>query len=690
MNIQQQNILLSEEIVAGRLAKNTRLQYKGKTATLVSWLKANEPTALQPSTDEMILPLNDTTISAFFGYICQKRKRDSLELEQPVQYLSLSHVANYRSAIKDYYKQKNITVPKSTENFMNEFMNGYTRKIAMLKQEGEMPLIEGKRPISFSGYQFLAEKAIKQDNDYLLAIFSHSFITLAWNLMARSVSVGQLMFKHISWENDCLVIVLPRHKGDQEGRNAFPKHIFANPLNPAVCPVLALAIYVFTKGYQRDEAKPLLFGHNSEQRFSKWLISVCKSNEDHFLTMGLEIADLGTHSFRKGCATQVSSSPGGPSAISVYLRAGWSLGNVQSRYIFDGQGGDHFVGRAATGLSINDTEFAVLPAHFNERNEPILSREEWESISPNYSTFFPREFLSVMPFLLASVTCHSEYIISQFPPAHPIFLSRLWTSGIINRLKSKVLGGVFQHEQSGITASGIPPHILIGSEIKKVQNKVDAMDHYLRNQMGRDVTQTILNNCQVNGAVPITHQQVESMLLTLQQNLSTVFSQSVNQAVREETQIGTENQPFTIYTWGGRLHPVPEGFRFPSRNIHLRVLWDLWWIGNPALRIGPYRKIHSYDLQVKADKAALSKASFVIHQLLELFNDDLTNSNRNLSQFSIKQLDETFKVVFPKFMNQIYPNKSEEEIDLLQKSDSSYITLYDLAKKSSKQANVVI
>jgi hypothetical protein len=33
----------------------------------------------------------------------------------------------------------------------------------------------------------------------------------------------------------------------------------------AVCPVLTLAIYVFTMGYQNDVSKPLLFGKSSEQ-----------------------------------------------------------------------------------------------------------------------------------------------------------------------------------------------------------------------------------------------------------------------------------------------------------------------------------------------------------------------------------------------------------------------------------------
>ena len=67
------------------------------------------------------------------------------------------------------------------------------------------------------------------------------------------------------------------------------------------------------------------------------------------MAMGMSITDIGTHSCRKGAATAISNCPGGPQSVSIWLRAGWSLGSVQDRYIFAGSGGDQFVGRAAAG-----------------------------------------------------------------------------------------------------------------------------------------------------------------------------------------------------------------------------------------------------------------------------------------------------------------------------------------------------
>ena len=61
------------------------------------------------------------------------------------------------------------------------------------------------------------------------------------------------------------------------------------------------------------------------------------------------------------------------SAVNVYLRAGWSLGNVQDRYIFAGSGGDQIVGRAISGLPLNDMRFATLPPHFSTEDMVILN-----------------------------------------------------------------------------------------------------------------------------------------------------------------------------------------------------------------------------------------------------------------------------------------------------------------------------
>ena len=62
------------------------------------------------------------------------------------------------------------------------------------------------------------------------------------------------MYDHITWNVDAMVFKFPKHKGDQEGRTSIPKHVYANPLNPTICPILAFAVLVFSgiRGFQDE------------------------------------------------------------------------------------------------------------------------------------------------------------------------------------------------------------------------------------------------------------------------------------------------------------------------------------------------------------------------------------------------------------------------------------------------------
>ena len=54
------------------------------------------------------------------------------------------------------------------------------------------------------------------------------------------------MLSHFSLQNGVICCKVPQSKSDQDGEHAFEKHIFANPLQPMYCAVLALAMRVWT------------------------------------------------------------------------------------------------------------------------------------------------------------------------------------------------------------------------------------------------------------------------------------------------------------------------------------------------------------------------------------------------------------------------------------------------------------
>jgi len=198
--------------------------------------------------------------------------------------------------------------------------------------------------------------------------------------MARSESVAALMYPHFTWREDAM---------DQAGEQAYPKHVYANPLDPAIRPILAMGVLLLTSPYRSSDGKPQVFlGNDSEKRFSRWLQTVLKGltvEEVQKLELRFPIEYLGTHSPRKGAPSYCAASPGGPSPISIFLRAGWSIGTIQKRNIFAGQGADQFVGRTATGLPIGEIEFATLPPNFI--NISVLTTTMLDNLVPGYVNY---------------------------------------------------------------------------------------------------------------------------------------------------------------------------------------------------------------------------------------------------------------------------------------------------------------
>lgn len=127
----------------------------------------------------------------------------------------------------------------------------------------------------------------------------------------------------------------------------------------------------------------------------------------------------------------------GPNMAAIYLRAGWTLGQVQDRYIFHGAGADQYCGRVACCLDTRKSEeFCALPPRFRSSN--LISDEEYSNIIPNYQSF-PITFQRIIPYLIAHIVFHYEWIIEKDSHGeylnvnkhHPIHTSRIMTLGII-------------------------------------------------------------------------------------------------------------------------------------------------------------------------------------------------------------------------------------------------------------------
>ena len=141
----------------------------------------------------------------------------------------------------------------SLDVWCDEFIKSYGNLIADKKTRGVMPAKEGKSEISFSGYEklnkaFIDFKPTSTGLQWSASILCFCCSTLQWNLVCRSEVLDYLHCSHMSWVNDSLVIKICKSKKDRGGTGiGKDKRLMANPLNPLLCPVLAISLYVMSK-----------------------------------------------------------------------------------------------------------------------------------------------------------------------------------------------------------------------------------------------------------------------------------------------------------------------------------------------------------------------------------------------------------------------------------------------------------
>jgi hypothetical protein len=188
----------------------------------------------------------------------------------------------------------------------------------------------------------------------------------------------------------------------------------------------------------------------------------------------------------------------------------------------------------------------------------------------------------VIPFLLASLVYHKSYLqdLQTRNPRHPLFLQRIWTSGVLDKLAPFVEAGCNRNPKSKMCATGVPPHLVIANSIMGIQKELDEMRIDVIEKMEKlpeALKQCMLQNFQVDGIVPITHVQVVDMMTDLKRSLEMSFVTAIRRdretnptvsndahAIERPIGNGESQHTFRSWTWKGRLHPVPQDFRFPK------------------------------------------------------------------------------------------------------------------------------
>ena len=352
-------------------------------------------------------------------YMSQKKDGDG-------NYFSKSHYCGARSCIINLFTMSNVSPPPGFRERMQTLMKGFKRTIVSQKVERGETLEEGKEVMSFACYELLCKKFFEGEKDEYN--FAHLFLTLEWNLIARSDNVVNLAIGDLEWNDDALICYLKRTKTDQEGNNGkTPYHLYSNPLSPHLSVVLALGNYLLTNPGVIKENGMLFRAQYQYNRYSNVLQRVVKENEAEFARIGVKVGSIGTHSARKGAASLAASGCTiAPAMASICNRAGWKMGGTRDKYIRYENAGDQFLGRTLTGINSLSKEFSVSPPFFHLPQQEIEGVDELIRTHIVGASECSAKLFEVIRMSFASVVYHRDHMHTHLHKknrlrSHPLF-----------------------------------------------------------------------------------------------------------------------------------------------------------------------------------------------------------------------------------------------------------------------------
>ncbi|KAF0730075.1 hypothetical protein AaE_009325 [Aphanomyces astaci] len=441
-----------QDLRDNRLAMSSKRSYRSGVKQLGTWLQSSGRSSMVNADGTINLAV--FSYNDFTEFILYKYKHAGV---------SLSTLSSYRSAIKDHYNSQNVPLPTEFATDATVIYQGalplYSSGVPNLKQgfDGFAQLRPKPGPSSQVGNnlfdstntKFCASTAFQKWTLVSLISILSSHGTLCASRSTESVRID-----HLSDEGDAIGVTFFKSKTDQGGtKRRDPKHVYANPMRPETCCILALGIYLACNA-QHDSGN-LFPGKSQRDRFGRSLCQLVG------VALPAASSSVGTHSLRKGAATYaIGGSTSGPSIVNVCIRCGWSIGSVVERYVHYDGAGDQYVGRVVAGLPLDSGGFAVLPPHFVACSEAMVANAG--------AVVFPRlwvheELRGVLKLCLASLVYHKEFLEASLPPKHQLLASVLFGDlTLANTLSSTVTLA-----SNILQPTGIPPHVGLHAQLEQ-------------------------------------------------------------------------------------------------------------------------------------------------------------------------------------------------------------------------------
>ena len=160
--------------------------------------------------------------------------------------------------------------------------------------------------------------------------------------MCRCDSTCELRISHLSAAGDSIVadFKMSKVKNGATSVSEEPKHCFANPWNPAVCPFISLGLWFLLYDKPHNLESKVFPGTNQKSKFANQLKGIIDTAEgrEQLSQAGMSPTDFGCHGLRKGSSTFVTMSSNLCNIVAVSLRASWFMGIHKTYLKHDGAG----------------------------------------------------------------------------------------------------------------------------------------------------------------------------------------------------------------------------------------------------------------------------------------------------------------------------------------------------------------
>ena len=444
----------------GRVNPHTREAYDLNISQCASWALSSDSfkhevvTGFEGEMLKLKWPLNVHMVIGYVDFL--ENKQVCWPFTEKKKHLAPSTIAHFFSAFRDQFNVHSQPVSEELTMFFSNTYRKYVLHISQKKLEGLYP--DTTNSVGFSaciyekicgalvGYWKKGKGATNSAVRYMRLFFIFCYV-----LLGRGERIGRLRFTWMCWSDDSMMLKIPTSKSDQAGALSYSKRVYANPMNPSVCPILALAVEVFCRSCSTftDRVFPSAgcdYHVASHSASFKYFL---------FKTFGQSCFGINTHSI-----TNHSSKRSGIMSVtnaeaihwhSAELRADHKVGITSNYQTSASPQQDGVMGRILSCLPLGDAMFNVAPPHFVDSD---ISHIPWAAIVPHYDSY-ESQFRFMIPFLFASLIHNWDWLQDTMPADHPFLVSKLAVlhKNLISELKPKLLGG-FVGARSVLTVTG--------------------------------------------------------------------------------------------------------------------------------------------------------------------------------------------------------------------------------------------